>query len=91
MRLNTYPHEANQFTVTNGLIRLVNGWRAMWRMTVAEARVAAAVVISALLCETELTFAGTARTLKRKANRAVEITSCYTHDTPYNYIMHICK
>lgn len=89
---NIYPHEANQFTVTNGLIRFVNGWRAIRRIAITEARVAAAVVISTLLSETEITLTGTARTLKRKANRAVEITSYPTHDAPRNYIMHnICE
>lgn len=71
---NIYPHEANQFTVTDGFIRLVNGWWAIRRMTIAEARVATAVVISAFLSETKSTLAGTARTLKRKVNKALKMT-----------------
>lgn len=71
---NIYPHEANQLTVTDGFIRLVNGWRTVRRMAITETRVAAAVVISALLSETERTLAGTARALKRKVNKVLKIT-----------------
>lgn len=63
-KINIYPHKANQFTIANGFIGLINGRRTIGRTTVAETRVAAAIVIPALVSETEITLGGTTRTLK---------------------------
>jgi len=88
---NIYPHEANQFTVTDGFIRFVNGWRAIRRMTIAEARVATAVVISTLFSETKSTLAGTARTLKRKVNKALKVNVIHCVITLYMSISKLPK
>lgn len=88
--INIYPHKANQFAIANSFIGLINRRRTIRSTTVAETRIAAAIVVPALVSETEITLDGTARTLKRgKANRAVEITSCRACSAPYNHIMHI--
>lgn len=51
--------------MANGFIGLINGRRTIRSTTVAETRVAATIVVPALVSKTEITFGGTARTLKR--------------------------
>lgn len=45
----THPHVADELLVAYGLVRFVDGWRALGSAAVAKARVPASVVVPALI------------------------------------------
>lgn len=59
----THPHKANELLIADGLVGLVDGGRTVGRPAVAEARVPTAVVVPALVAESQPAVSRAARTL----------------------------
>lgn len=56
----TYPHEADKLLITNGLVGLVDGGRALGMASIAEALIPTTVVFAAFVPELHLAVSGTA-------------------------------